>query len=232
MSTLDACLDRQVWHMLSGRLAHLAIGGELAKRIDPRYGPFAVMRDGSAAAQAELVSLIDGSDDQLWFVETGPVAPPPGMIVLRRRQLLQMIAQEERGPAEVEDHEAVLLGEDQAAAMRDLALATKPGPWSSLTHRYGPFHGIFRDGKLAAMAGERMLPCAGIAEVSAVCTWPRFQGKGLGSRLTRHAMASFRKRGDRPYLHTYADNSAAIGLYRKLGFRERREMTLTIFAPA
>lgn len=232
MTNLDTALDREIWHMLTGRLAHLALGGDAAKRIDPRYGPFAVMRDDSAEAHSALLELLRGPEDELWFVETGPVAPPPGFAILRGRQLLQMIAGEATDAGEVEDGEAVRLGEDHVAEMTALALATKPGPWGPLTHRYGPFYGIFRDGRLAAMAGERMLPCGGVAEVSAVCTWPEFQGQGLGGRLTRHVMAKLRQRGERPYLHTYADNPTAIGLYRKLGFRERREMTLTVMGPA
>ncbi|MEO1968102.1 MAG: GNAT family N-acetyltransferase [Sphingomonadaceae bacterium] len=228
---MDDILDRQVWNMLSGRLAHLAQGGEAAKRIDPDYGPFAVLRDRSDEAHAQLLGLLRGPDDEFWFVEAAVITPPPGFRILRQRQLVQMVAGEHPTSGEAEDPEAVLLGEEHAAAMADLALATKPGPWSRLTHRYGPFYGIFREGKLAAMAGERMLPAPGIAEVSAVCTWPEFRGAGLGGRLTRHVMATFRKRGDRPYLHTYADNAVAIALYRKLGFVERREMTLTVLGP-
>ena len=228
---IHACLDRQIWHLLTGRQAQLAQRGEAAKRIDPRYGPFAAMRDGSQEAQRALLALARGPGDELWFVEPETVTAPPGFRVKREAALLQMIAGEVAGPEERLDSEAVLLGEEHADAMTALALATKPGPWGPLTRCYGPFYGIFRDGKLAAMAGERMLPCAGIAEVSGVCTWPEFQGQGLGGRLIRHVMAGFRERGDRPYLHTYADNAVAIGLYRKLGFGERRVMTLTVLEP-
>ncbi len=229
--SLDACLDRQIWHMLTGRQADLALGGEAAKRVDPRYGPFAAMRDEGPEAQRALLGLTHGAGDELWFVEPGLVAAPPGLRVKRLASLLQMIAGEMVGAEERLDPEAVLLGEDHADAMTALALATRPGPWGPLTHRYGPFYGILRGGKLAAMAGERMLPAPGLAEVSGVCTWPEFQGRGLGGRLIRHVMAGFRTRGDRPYLHTYADNAVAIGLYRKLGFGERRAMTLTVLEP-
>lgn len=115
--------------------------------------------------------------------------------------------------------------------MTALVEATRPGPWGPLTHRYGPFYGIFRDGRLAAMAGQRMLPGPGLAEVSGVCTWPEFRAQGLAARLIRQVMAGMRTRGDRPFLHTYANNGAASGLYRKLGFRERRMMILTILEP-
>ena len=229
---LDARLDRQVWNMLEGRLAHLAQGTAAAFRIDPRYGPFAALRDDGEEAARDLVALLRGDGDEVWFVETGPVAAPQGMVVRRTRQLTQMLAQEEAAPDEVEDAEVVPIGDDFADQMTALALETKPGPWGTLTHRYGPFYGILRDGRLAAMAGQRMLPCDGVCEVSAVCTWPEFQGQGLGNRLIRHVMATIRARGERPYLHTYADNAVAIALYRKLGFVERREMTVTVMGAA
>ena len=228
---IDACLDRQVWHLLTGRQAHLALGGAAAKRIDPRYGPFASMRDDAPEAHDALLSLARGRDDELWFVEPEPVAPPAGFEVKRSAALVQMIAGEEAGANEREDPEALLLGEEHAGAMTALALATRPGPWAELTRCYGPFYGIFRGGQLAAMAGERMRPGPGLAEVSGVCTWPEFRGRGLARRLMLHVMAGFRARGDRPYLHTYADNATAIALYRKLGFRERRTMILTVLEP-
>ena len=228
---LDQALDRQVWRMLTGRQAHLALGGEAAKRIDPRYGPFAALRDESEEAWRALAVRARGPGDELWFVEPDAVAPPLGFRVNRSASLLQMVAGKGRGSNEREDAEAVLLGEEHAEAMTALALATKPGPWAELTRCYGPFYGIFREGRLAAMAGERMLPEPGLAEVSGVCTWPEFQSQGLARRLMLHVMASFRARGDRPYLHTYADNAVAIGLYRKLGFSERRVMTLTVLEP-
>ncbi len=227
----ESCLDRQVWGMLSGRLAHLARGGEAAKRIDPRYGPFAAARDGGAEAQAALAALLEGPGDEIWIVEPEACVPPPGTRVLREAVLLQMVAALDEEEPEG-DPEIVPLGDEDSAEMTELALATRPGPWASMTHRYGPFFGIRRNGKLAAMAGERMLPGPGFAEVSAVCTWPEFQGQGLGGRLIRHVMAGLRARGDRPYLHTYADNAGAIGLYRKLGFVERRAMILTVLGSA
>lgn len=217
--------------MLTGRQAHLSLGGDEAKRLDPRYGPFAALRDEGLEAREALRDLARGEGDELWFVEPQPIAPPGGFAVKRSATLLQMIGGEERGLEEQSDAEAVLLGNEHADAMTALALATKPGPWAELTRCYGPFYGIFREGKLAAMAGERMLPCPGIAEVSGVCTWPEFRGQGLARRLMLHVMAGFRARGDRPYLHTYADNATAIALYRKLGFRERRTMILTVLEP-
>ncbi|WP_435417400.1 GNAT family N-acetyltransferase [Parerythrobacter aurantius] len=229
---VDATLDRQVWNMLHGRLAHLAQGTDAAKRIDPRYGPFAAARDRGEEAQAALVALLDGPDDRLWLVEPESAPCPPGAQIVRTAELVQMVADGEPPDNEAPDPAIMTLGEEDAAEMAEIALATEPGPWGALTHRYGQFYGIRIDGRLAAMAGERMLPAPGLAEVSGVCTWPEYRGQGLARRLIKRVMAGQRARGDVPYLHSYAHNAGAIGLYQSLGFRPRRTMWVTVLAKA
>lgn len=223
-------LDRQVWHMLHGRQAHLALGGVAAKRVDPRYGPFAAARDDGEEAQAALAALLDGPDDQLWLIETEVWPAPPGTRVVRTMELLQMIADGDPPLVAEPDPDIFVLSENDAAHMAEIALATEPGPWRALTHRYGRFYGIRHDGRLVAMAGERMLPAPGLAEVSGVCTWPEYRGQGIARRLIGQVMAGQRARGDVPYLHSYAHNAGAIGLYESLGFRPRRTMWVMVLA--
>lgn len=227
-----AALDRQVWNMLHGRMGHLAQGGDEARRIDPRYGPFAAARDQGAEALAALAALLTGPDDRLWLIEPEPWPCPPGARAERSAELLQLIADGEPPGDLPQDADIVPLDEDNAAEMAALALATEPGPWHALTHRYGQFYGIRIAGRLAAMAGERMLPAPGLAEVSGVCTWLEFRGQGLARRLIRQVMAGQRARGDVPYLHSYADNAGAIALYTALGFRPRRTLWVTVLATA
>lgn len=224
-------LDRPVWNMLAGPMAELAQGEGGALRIDPRYGPFAAARDRSVAAQEALAELLRSEAGELWTVEPEEWPAPPGARVVRTGQLVQMVA-ERPAPLEPGDDAAEPLGEADVAAMTALALATEPGPWGPLTHRYGRFYGL-RDGdRLAAMAGERMRPAAGFAEVSGVCTWPEHRGQGHATRLIRRVIAGFAERGDTPFLHSYAANAGAIALYERLGFRIRTTLTLTVLARA
>ncbi len=226
MST-DSLL-RPVWNCLHGRQSDLAIAsGGAAVRIDPRYGPFAAARDAGDEAQAALAALLTGPDDMLWLVETEPCAPPPGTQIIRSAALLQMVA-ETPMPPQPGDDEFALLSEADAPEMAALAHATEPGPWGSLTHRYGQFYGLRDGGRLIAMAGERMRPAAGLAELSGVCTYPEYRGAGLAARLIRRVMANQMARGDVPFLHSYAGNLGAIRLYETLGFRTRREMVATV----
>src|SRR3546814_6626184 len=90
--------------------------------------------------------------------------------------------------------------------MAALADQAKPGPWGPATHRYGPFFGIREEGRLLAMAGQRIL-VPGMAEVSGVATWSDCRGRGLSRALIGHVMREMVARGETPFLHSYADNA-------------------------
>lgn len=224
-----AALERPVWSMLTGPQAELAVDGGAALRIDPRYGPFSAARDQSDEAQAALAALLTGPDDRIWLVEREEWPAPAGMRTVRVAPLVQMVADD---PVALRDDDGpfVALGAEDAADMTELALATEPGPWGALTHQYGQFWGIREAGRLLAMAGERMRPAPGLAEVSGVCTWPDQRGRGLAGALIRRVMADQVARGDTPYLHSYAGNASAIRLYESLGFRPARTMVATVLA--
>ncbi len=124
------------------------------------------------------------------------------------------------------DMEILCLNDDDAPAMRDLAALTKPGPFYVSTHRLGGFVGIKDQGSLVAMAGERM-KLDGFTEVSGVCTHPSYRGRGYAAALISHVCGEMQKRGDIPFLHSYAANGGANALYESLGFRLRSLVSLT-----
>jgi ribosomal protein S18 acetylase RimI-like enzyme len=219
-------LNRPVWNCLNGPQSVLAVASGDAVRLDPRYGPFAAACDAGAAGQRALAALLRDADDLMVLVEPEPWPAPPGTEIAQQSELLQMVAEDAQMPLP-EDRSPILLGEGDAGEMAALALATEPGPWGKLTHRYGSYYGFREQGALQAMAGERMRPAPGLAEVSGVCTWPQWQGRGLAGQLIRRVMAGFVARGDTPFLHSYATNSHAIRLYESLGFRARRAMVAT-----
>ena len=221
-------LDRPVWSMLTGRQAHLAEGDERAVRIDRGYGVFGAAADTGAEAQAALAALVP-DDGEIWIVEGAPWPVPPGTYEVKRAVLAQMVAGG-APPSSPEDDVAILpLDERDAAEMAALADHARPGPWGPTTHRYGPFFGIRENGRLLAMAGQRML-MPGMAEVSGVSTWADCRGRGYARTLIGHVMREMIARGEQPFLHSYADNAGALGLYETLGFRVRREVHMLAIA--
>lgn len=222
-------LDRPIWSMLTGRQAHLAEGGGKALRIDRGYGVFGVAADTGPEAQAALVALIpDG--EELWIVEGDRWPVPAGAQEVKRAVLTQMVAEGAPPPPHAGEPAIVALGEADAREMAALAAHAKPGPWGPRTHLYGTFYGIRdQDGRLLAMGGQRML-MPGMAEVSGVATWADCRGRGLARALIGHVMRGMVARGEQPFLHSYADNAGAIGLYESLGFRVRREVHVLVIA--
>jgi predicted GNAT family acetyltransferase len=120
--------------------------------------------------------------------------------------------------------EAVVLGDEDAAEMLDLTARTKPGPFLRRTHVMGSYLGVRREGRLVAMAGERLHP-PGFTEISAVCTDPDFRGQGLGTRLVQAVGHGIRARGETPMMHAAGTNENAIRLYLSLGFEIRCEVS-------
>ena len=218
-------LDRAVWNSLVTRQSAIALGDPArALRFAPDYGMFVAAADASPEARAAMAELVTPAGAA--EVETDLESPPPACAVMSERVVNQMVM-EALNPAPQRDIAIVPLTEVDASEMRALAELTKPGPFFTRTHQLGDFVGVKLDGKLAAMAGERMQP-TGYTEVSAVCTHPDTRGRGLAGVLMSHVCAKIIARGERPFLHTYADNAGAIGLYEKLGFRFRTEARMRV----
>lgn len=216
-ATDDHVLRRPIWHALADGWRAFAEGGPLARRLDRRVGLFGAAADESPAALAALAELVPPDGGELWIVEQAP-PEPPGTVTVREAACVQMVLD---GPtaAPASDLPVQVLGPADAADMLALADLTKPGPYILGTHRLGRFIGVRDDaGRLIAMAGERMR-MGGLAEVSAVCTHPDAQGRGLATQLMRQVMARMTARGERPFLHAYDSNEGAIALYERLGFR-------------
>jgi predicted GNAT family acetyltransferase len=218
-------LDRAIWNALTTRQAQLARGhGPL--RFDADYGLFAATAD---PRNGEGLTELIAPGGAIALTETVAVALPPDVVVQQQSVLNQMVAT--TIAAGRPDFAVTSLGDADAEEMLALATLTAPGPFFRKTHRLGDFIGAKIDGRLVAMAGERMKP-QGFTEVSGVCTHPDFRGRGYAGALMRIVAQTILDRGETPFLHVYAHNSGAIALYETLGFRFRAAPTLTILTRA
>ena len=214
-------LENPAWAALTGPQACYAEASGDAARYLPDISPFAALADpASPSAWRDLATL----SDQVLLTAPSLTAGP-GWEVVDSVPGVQMVG---HGMTGVSDPDAVVLTETDVPEILDLVERAKPGPFRKRTIELGRYLGIRHEGRLVAMAGERFrLP--GWTEVSAVCTDPDFQGRGLGARLTLAVAAGILGRGELPFLHTAADNDRAIKLYERLGFSSAHDVVFASF---
>ncbi len=212
-------LDNPVLASLAGPHAGLALTRGRAARYLVDVSPFcALPGEPDASDWADAAGLLAPGEAVLF--PALQATPPPDWQVLGLGEGVQLVATALDAAA---DEEAVPLGPADVPDMLSLTERAKPGPFLSRTIELGAYLGIRREGRLVAMAGERMRP-PGWSEISAVCTDPAWRGQGLGSRLTRAVAAGIVARGETPFLHAIAANTTAIRLYEALGFSYRRDI--------
>lgn len=222
-------LDRPVWSALASVHRRFAVGGERALRFESEVSPFGATCDESPQSLAELARLVAG-DSPIVVVQANPVVCPDGLRISGNALAAQMVFEDFKVRPE-RRHLIERLGEADVPAMIALAGLTRPGPFAARTYLLGEYWGAKQDGRLIAMAGER-LKQPGHVEVSGVCTHPDFQGRGLAGELCVAALERITGRGEVPYLHAYTTNTGAIRLYEKLGFRLRKTVHVAILQTA
>jgi ribosomal protein S18 acetylase RimI-like enzyme len=217
MSVADAVLDNPVWAALTGPHRRFAQRHGGAARYLPDVAPFLAV--ASPDAWPDVASL---AGPGAVVVGVG-VPPPPDWEVVEEVPGVQLV---DAGVAAEPYPDAVRLTPADVPEMLDLVTRTQPGPFRERTIELGTYLGVRHDGRLVAMAGERLHP-PGWTEISAVCTDPGHRGRGLATALVRALVAGIRTRGEQALLHTVATNTGAIRLYESLGFRVRSRPVFT-----
>jgi len=215
-------LDRPVWATLRDQ-SHWGLGDGRARRFEPDINCFAATSDESADSLRALAALVQPGDDRVYVLQVPPIAVPSGLQAAKVAQGVQMVATRRLQA----DDKAQVLGDADAPEMLTLAALTQPGPFLARTHTMGRFIGLRVNGRLAAMAGER-LRFPGHVELSGVCTHPDFRGRGLARRLSAAVAADIQRRGEQPFLHAWSMNIAAIALYESLGFEVRTAVHVAV----
>jgi ribosomal protein S18 acetylase RimI-like enzyme len=225
-------LDNPVWNSLTTQHAHLALGAEtgqgLARRYPSEIGPLAALQQPTPEAYADLAAVIPEGDIAVLMLEDTPRIPADWQL-LRGGTLDQMVCPTPPLPPALAD---VLLVMEPADYPEMLALATltEPGPFRANTPSLGGFLGIRVEGRLAAMAGQRMAT-TGFAEVSAVCTHPDFRGRGFAQAVVAAVARNIHAAGRTPFLTAFSANTGAIRVYEQVGFVRRRTLELAAVKP-
>jgi predicted GNAT family acetyltransferase len=215
-------LDNPIWHALTTAHAHFAEGDGLARRYPPEVTPLAGLVEQTREAYVALAELVPVGGMAGFFRDVLP-DPPAGWETVYRTSMHQMMCAK---PAPVGSDRIERLGLADVPAMAELVQLTEPGPFGQRTIELGDFYGIRDNGRLVAMAGERIHP-GRYAEVSAVCTHPDYRGRGYGAALVSKVTEGMIARGDLAMLHVRCENPA-VRVYQQVGYTTERYLELLI----
>jgi ribosomal protein S18 acetylase RimI-like enzyme len=215
-------LENVIWNALTTRQTDFAESCDDARRFPREVTALCAFERPDQKGYDSLARL-SGKDGTAAIFLDAPYEPRTGWEYIVGAPLLQMVCENGKSATTVSvSPQIVQLGDQASPEMLELTALTKPGPFGPRTHELGYYVGIRADGKLVAMAGER-LKVPGYTEVSAVCTHPDHLGKGYAATLMTEVMRCIRARGETPFLHVRADNARAIAIYERLGFRIKWE---------
>jgi ribosomal protein S18 acetylase RimI-like enzyme len=219
-------LDNPVWYALTGPHARLAIGHGRARHYPRDLAPFSAIEEPTPTAFADLAAdLPDQTEARLFRAENKTL--PPDWQTISARPIIQMVLDASGlGDRVNAETEMVPLGPADVPEMLALAEATRPGPFGPRTIELGTYVGV-RDGgtgRLIAMGGERFQLDRHV-ELSAIAVHAEARGQGLGAAITAYLARAVVARGRVPFLHVFPDNPA-MGLYARLGFRERTRLSV------
>lgn len=217
MTTVYHQLDNPVWHSLGETHRAFALEWGDARFYRPGYCPFGGLAGPGTAALAAYARQADS----FYVVGERPLFGA-GLRLHRELVCLQMLLDK---TVHTEAAEAIVpLQAGDRAALYRLVNTVQPGYFKEETAALGSYYGIFRQGQLVAVTGERMKMHA-CTEVSAVVTHPAHTGKGYARQLVAHTANRVLQEDKLPYLHVAETNTVAIRLYEKLGFRTRRRIS-------
>jgi ribosomal protein S18 acetylase RimI-like enzyme len=222
-------LDNVIWSALTTRQTEFADSFDNARRFQRDVTSLTAFSEANSEGYESLAGLVGpGGRTGALFLDA-PYQSRAGWELVTGAPLLEMVCENGSDRAEgVASRPAMVeLGVQDSREMVELTALTKPGPFGSRTHELGVYLGIRCNGKLVAMAGER-LKVPGYTEVSAVCTHPEHTGKGYAGVLMMEVMRRIRERGETPVLHVREANVRAIALYERLGFRKRVQLHLAV----
>ncbi|MEP6756473.1 MAG: GNAT family N-acetyltransferase [Chthonomonadales bacterium] len=219
-------LDNVLWNCFSGPHRHVTIGTDDILRYAPGFSPiigFAEPDNPNLAGLRDHTAIGEELYCDGWSGESYP-----GWEIHRQTTMFRMVY---HGQAPEVDPapDAIRLGTEHVEKAIELATLTNPGPFGPRTIDLGEYFGFFDGDKLISMAGERF-QVDHYHEISAVCTHPDYQGKGLAKKLMGKLLYRQMQRGKTPFLHVISTNDIAHNLYLKLGFQDYLESVVRVIS--
>jgi GNAT superfamily N-acetyltransferase len=212
-------LDNPFWSSLQTRHRAIALTHGEAARYPAEFAPFLGVAHAGVDV-ADAVAPLVAPGESVYLLGVAPVVPD-GWRLEAFQPLAQMVC---TAPIELIDGpEIIPLSDAHRADVLALTALVYPHYFRQRTMELGRYFGIYQEGRLAAIIGER-LGMEAYTEMSAICTHPDFNGRGYARRLTAMLTNDTLQGGRTPFLHVSHENTRAKQLYEQIGYRHRRDI--------
>ena len=210
-------LNNATWDSLHGPHSNIAEKTDLACAYKEGYYVFAAIKEDTEKAYKELASIVSpGRIVAISHSDEGHPIEYPEWNHLGTPKGYRMVLE---ASIKVPDLPIEKLTLDDALEMIALTKASSNTETLILNKiKVGDFYGIKDNGRVIAMAGER-LKLDEYTEVSGVVTHPDYRKRGYGGGLTLFKCKQVQERGKTPVLGVWETNTGAVRLYQKLGFK-------------
>ena len=217
-------LDNMIWNAITTGNKDIAIKNDDVGCYLPEIAPFAGMKNFNDANLKKLYEFIPAGRSVAISSLNKMDHDEGRWKLIQPMDITQMVYEHSVNIFTTKNSQLIVpLSDEHVPQMIELTALTRPGPFLQQTIRFKNYFGIFVDGRLAAMTGQRMHPKP-YMEVSAVCTHPDFRGLGYAKALMLHVMKIILDNSFTPFLHVLSNNSNAIELYKTIGFRTRKQI--------
>jgi len=212
-------LDNPFHAALSSQHRAIALGEGDVLRYPPQFAPFLGVAHADVDAAPALDALL-GPGESVYLLGIAPRLGA-GWEMEAFADLAQMTCAQ---PIPVPDGpEVIALDASHRADVLALTALVYPHYFRERTMEMGRYFGIYQDGRLAAIIGER-LGWDAAQEISAVCTHPDFNGRGYARRMLALLTNDVLAQGRQAFLHVSHANTRAKALYEQMGYTLRRDI--------
>lgn len=219
---MNHVLENPVYNALLSGDRQLSFGTDQVKYFNKEVSPYVGFDHRYKNGFADLYDLLPQGRKILYAIPSF-IPTPTGWQLQHEIKGLQFVYEALHDQA-TDFSKVIPLTEEHIEQMAALAALTRPGPFGVRTIDFGSYFGIFENEQLISMTGQR-LHVENYTEISAVCTHPEHTGKGYAFSLLQHQLQLILKEEQVPFLHVRDDNTRAIQLYERLGFKVSRPMT-------
>ena len=217
-------LDNPTWYSLTETHKDHAVDCNGVKFYQPDYCPFGGFTDlDTTEIGLDTYALLTNN-----FYVVGGRPTFSDKLHLKKELVCNQMLLEKQIDLLISEPITELETASQKKDLLELVNLVQPGYFKSKTSDLGKYYGIYKDGKLIAVSGERMKMDA-YTELSSVVTHPDHTGKGYAKQLVAFISNKIFNEGKVPYLHVADTNIGAIALYEKLGFQTRRKISFWNF---